>query len=1166
MNCIQDPRQDSRRARLNAQGALLPAGPGAPWRQSNQTGRIQEEESGRAGRAVMRIACGIRLAVSSRRALLALLFATVATAGTGGIPTSAVASTSAWWSLTSGERPSNLEVESKATIVATVANLGDATADGKSSAIAIADTLPPGLRPLKAEGIAGEPLGLEGNRGPVSCPKGPLTQTVTCTFSETLPPYDQIELLIEVEVGPEASSAEENVVSVSGAATQSKSFSQPIKVGGEPSFGVESYKLTPEEEGGATSTQAGSHPFQVTGSLTINQSSKAEPVALSKELNGKLPPGLIGNPTPLPQCTLGQFLTITGFLEDKCPVNAVVGVAMATINENTNLGVTTFSVPIFNLEPAHGEPARFGFYVPGAPVVLDPSVRTGGDYGITLGSANISQTASLLAFKLTFWGVPADPRHDPQRGISCLEVARQETPQAPCNPLEAHNPPPFLSLPTSCEGPLSSSLEAASWKEPAKKLQIPAAPMGAMDGCNRLSFSPSIRATPDGTAASTPTGLSVDVHVPQDSVLVANGLAESNVKDISVTLPEGVQINPAGADGLEACAEGQVGFLGNDSFGTAHFTPSLAEPFCPNASKIGTVSIHSPLLPNPLNGAVYLAAQNQNPFGSLIALYIAVEDPISGTLIKLPGEVSLSPSGQVTTTFKNNPQLAFEDAEVHFFGGERAPLATPAHCGAYTVNATFTPWSGNQPVSSSSSFNITQGPNGSPCPGGSLPFNASLTGGSQNIQAGAFTPFQTTLNRPDGNQDLKSVTLRMPPGLSGVLTGVPLCPEANANAGSCSEASLIGETIVSVGVGSDPFSVKGGKVYITGPYEGAPFGLSIVNPAVAGPFDLGKVIVRAKLEVDPHTAALTVTTDPEGPYSIPTILDGIPLQIKHVAVNITRPGFTFNPTNCAPQAIQATLKSAQGATSQSSVPFQVTNCATLAFAPKFQASTKAKTSKANGASLDVKLSYPTGPKAPFASQANISYVKVELPKALPSRLTTLQKACTAQAFEANPASCPPASQIGRAKATTPLLPVPLEGPAYFVSHGNEAFPSLVIVLQGYGVTVELIGTTLIKGGVTSTTFKTVPDVPVGTFELSLPAGPYSALAANQSLCSTSTVTHKRVKGKRRTIKTTKPVDLRMPTEFIAQNGAVFKQSTKIGVSGCPKVTAHKKAKRAKKKK
>ncbi len=339
-------------------------------------------------------------------------------------------------------------------------------------------------------------------------------------------------------------------------------------------------------------------------------------------------------------------------------------------------------------------------------------------------------------------------------------------------------------------------------------------------------------------------------------------------------------------------------------------------------------------------------------------------------------------------------------------------------------------------------------------------------------------------------------------------------------------------------------SVTGGKVYITGPYRGAPFGLSIVNPVKAGPFDLEHdtskpneyepacdcVVVRARIEVDPQTAALTVTTDESGPYAIPRLIDGIPVQIRRVNVLIDRPGFTFNPTDCNPMAITGAIQSDEGASSPVSVPFDAANCATLGFAPKFAVSTQGKTSKAEGASLSVKLAYP---KAPFGSQANIKRVKVELPKQLPSRLDTLQKACSAAQFEANPAGCPAASVIGHGKAITPLIPVPLEGPAYFVSHGGEAFPSLIIVLQGYGVTVDLAGSTFIneKTGVTSSTFKTVPDAPVGSFELTLPEGRYSALAANANLCKAK---------------------LTMPTEFLAQNGAEIHQSIKIAVTGCPK--------------
>jgi hypothetical protein len=357
-------------------------------------------------------------------------------------------------------------------------------------------------------------------------------------------------------------------------------------------------------------------------------------------------------------------------------------------------------------------------------------------------------------------------------------------------------------------------------------------------------------------------------------------------------------------------------------------------------------------------------------------------------------------------------------------------------------------------------------------------------------------------------------------------------------------------------LGGDPFSVTGGKVYLTEGYAGAPFGLSIVNPASAGPFILqqGKpVIVRAKVEIDPHTAALTVTTDP-----IPRILEGFPLAIKHVNVTVNRPGFTFNPTDCDPLAVTGAVDSYEGASVPVSVPFQVANCARLRFAPQFSVSVTGRTSKLNGAGLSVKLAYPPGS---LGTQANIGHVKVELPKQLPSRLPTLQQACLAGTFDANRSACPPGSVVGHAKVTTPLLPVPLEGPAYFVSHGSAEFPDLTIVLRGYGVTVELVGKTFIsKSGITSTTFKTPPDVPFNTFELTLPQGRYSALAANANLCSLTRAVsvrkriavhvHGRVTHRFRSVLRRVPQPLLMPSEFVGQNGALMRQSTKIRVTGC----------------
>ncbi len=1047
-------------------------------------------------------------------------------------------------------------------ITVTAANLGDAPTSGETT---IVDTLPAGLEAVAAEGISG--LSFTSNGTVVQCSvQSP--QTVKCTSKAPLPPFALIEVDIGVNVEPAAKTGEQNTVGVSGGGAHSVQVSHPITVSGQATpFGVQSYELNPEQADGSPDAQAGSHPFQVTGTLQLNQTAEGESAALAKDVTAKIPPGLIGNPTVFPRCTISQFFN------QACKPESTLGVAMITIKEPTvftsaeSHGIGTFTLPIVNLEPSPGEAARFGFNLPGiAPVFVDITVGTGADYGVRFSSSDISEIAGFTGFNVTIWGVPEDARHNYTR-----EHALQES------GLHVSETPAFLVMPTSCANPLQSSIEVDSWPEPHNRLSFGSLPMETLDGCNHLSFGPSIKVAPDVEQASKPSGLTVDVHVPQTTALNPSGLASSNIRTIKVKLPQGVSINPADANGLQACSEGLVGFEGFHEYEpevkTPRFTaylpgsvPALAagdsaafEPgvdFCSDASKIASVKIKTPLLPNPLEGAVYLASQEQNPFDSLLAMYIVAEDPVSGSLVKLPGTVSLNETtGQIESTFEDNPQLAFEDAELHFFGGERAPLSTPSHCGTYTTEAEFTPWSGETPVTSTSSFQIISGPNGSACPGSSLPFSPSATAGSSDNQAGEYTPFTFTMSRADGEQNLQSGEVKLPEGLSGVLSNIELCPEPQANQGLCGPNSLIGETTVSVGVGGQPYTVTGGRVYLTGPYNGsggcstpgsngcAPFGLSIVNPAKAGPFDLANtktnkppcdcVLVRAKIELNPLTSAVTISSNLPGTTdSIPTILGGIPLQIQHVNVTTTRSDFQFNPTNCSKLQAVGVLHAAEGGVDTIGVPFQATNCAALKFEPKFSVSTSGKTSKAKGASLTAKV---TEPKVPQGTDADIAKVKVELPLQLPSRLTTLQKACTDAQFEANPAGCPSASDIGHAVVHTPLIPVPLEGPAIFVSHGGEAFPSLEIVLQGYGIKVILVGTTFIsKSGITSTTFKTVPDQPFSTFELTLPQGPYSALAANGNLCKEAS-------------------KLIMPNEFIGQNGAAIHQNTKIAVTGCKKV-------------
>jgi hypothetical protein len=1086
---------------------------------------------------------------------------------------------SPWWHLTSSVRPSTLKPGGDGVITARALNVGDAetsleNSNGEPTPVVLTAKLPPGVTVQRVSPESPEPNATlhkfpETNLGTSFC-REPASGEIECTYEQQffglLAPYEYVEMTLAVTAVSGAGGT--NVLEVRGGGAAPASLKRTVSIGeGAPAFGVEreGFAIAPEEEGGSTDARAGSHPFQLTTDFALNQTADTfRPPALAKDLQFSLPPGLVANAAVFPRCNELEFLTKgpgTGF-GDLCPQETAVGVALLTVFQTalSTAPTQTYPVPVFNLTPKRGEPARFGFYFNGISVPIDFAVRTGGNYAATATVSNITELANLISTSLTIWGVPDESVHDKSRGWACLaHHFYQLGEDPPCNRSTQSQPPPFLTLPTSCATQFTASVTGDSWPTKANPsgLQLPAASYSLEDpfgrsleitGCNQLAFNPLIEVTPDVQQASTATGLTVHVRMPQESSEAASGLASAAIKDITVALPDGVSINPAAANGLEACSLGLIGFTGFNEYNpasepgvkTALFSPTLSSPFCPTASKVATVKIKTPLLTNPLEGALYLAAQNENPFGSLLAVYIVAEDPESGVLVKLPGVVHLTETGSIVTTFENSPELPFEDAEVHFFGGEHPPLATPSHCGTFTSSATFVPWSRGEAAAAQSRFEITSGPHRSACPGQSLPFSPTLTAGSSTINAGSFGSLTTTIGRDDGNQDIHAVSIHTPPGFEGRLTGVKLCPEREANEGTCSAESLIGETTVSAGVGRDPVIVTGGRVYLTEKYGGGPFGLSIVNPVKAGPFDLEHdtaspnnqplcdcVVVRARIEVDPHTAELTVTTDAAGPHSIPSLIDGVPVHIRAVNVTINRPGFTFNPTNCRPLAITGMVTGGEHASATVSTPFQVANCTGLQFHPKFAAATSGRTSKAAGASLSVKLAYP---RAAFGSQANIARVKVQLPKQLPSRLTTLQKACLAAVFEVNPAKCPSAAIVGHAKVVTPLLPVPLTGPAYFISHGGAAFPDLVMVLQGYGIRVDLVGTTFIsKKGITSSTFKSTPDVPFSSFELTLPQGKFSALAAFGNLCKSKLV---------------------MPTELVAENGAQLHQSTRIGVSGC----------------
>ena len=962
-------------------------------------------------------------------------------------------------------------------------------------------------------------------------------------------------------------------------------------------FGIEKFEnpifATAE---GVLATQAGSHPYSMTTTLVFNNFKTKEgrrlPDGSPKTVEVNLPAGVAVDPLATPaRCSEAEFEQTEN--SGSCPVGSAVGVV--TLDTGDFL---EGRAAIYNMVPSAGEPLvlEFNGLELNLFVHIVGKVRTGSDYGGSAEVPDILQRGSTYGTIVTLWGDPSAASHDEERGKCAASTSEEKENERKSfnekiqeriekgEPYTAHeieeryelnrfdcpvqrNGKPFLAMPTSCTGEaLTTTMTAESWQEPGEVVTGPTAESPAVVGCKRLDFSPRLTvkpSEPEATATESPSGLNVDLKIPQEESL--EGLAEADLKEAVVKLPAGMTVSPSAAKGLGVCTDTpEPGEPGEPEREGGEIELLSARPVkCPSSSKLGTVEVITPLLEHPLEGSVYLAQQSANPFGSLFALYIVAEG--SGVTIKLPGEIKLDrATGQLMADFGRDPatsaktgkpeflpQQPFSELRMHFFGGARAPLVTPQACGTYTTTSILTPYGSEteaEPASPSAepqdSFTVGAG-----C--GARGFAPTLTAGTTNPQAAGFSEETVTIARDDGEQDLSGVTITTPPGLLGMLSKVSLCEEPQASEGTCGEESLIGETTELVGPGADPYAVKGGRVYLTGPtpQEGAahsnePFGLSIVVPIVAGPFTLtgehggfGREVVRASIAVNPKTGALTIASG-----SLPSMLEGVPLDIRTIDVDINRREFTFNPTNCEEMTVTSTITSTEGATATPSSRFQAADCAALPFKPAFSATTTGKASdRGNGASLNVKVTQRAG-------EAAIRSVHLELPKKLPARLSTLQKACTEATFAANPASCPAASDVGTAVAHTPVLPVALEGPGYFVSHGGAKYPELVFVLQGDGVTIDLAGETHIdsKAGITSSTFGTVPDAPITSFEANLPEEPNSALATltPKGLCGAS-----------------KTGSLSMPTTITGQNGARVKLTTKVAIAGCPK-KGHKRSGRA----
>ena len=840
-------------------------------------------------------------------------------------------------------------------------------------------------------------------------------------------------------------------------------------------------------------TQAAGHPNWGITDFTFNELGTAGNGV--KSIRTDLPVGFSTNPQALPQCNLVDFNANFGKPEaSHCNSNTESGKQEITI-VLPGPTLVTLTGNVYNLNPAPGLPLEFGIDIP-LPFL-------GGIHVHSFLEGGVSWHKEAEA---TEEGIESGDYHEFFKIKIHKSLTEGEAPIARSrlvsNGIVGNG---LLTRMTTCPGPHVTHLRVEPYVGSPVTTSFTTTTTSEEENCGVLKFEPTFALSPSSTQLDSPDGITTELKFPLNEK--SSEIENSDLKNTTVTLPAGLTINPSGGHGLDVCTPEELGV------GTEKTTVS-----CPPRSRVGSAMLNVPgLPPESLTGNIYLGEQSPGPITKPpYKIYVVTESVRYGVMLRLEGSVEPNATtGQLTTTFVNNPQGPFTNLKLTFDAGPFANLANPLTCGAAPTAATFTPYSGNAPVSLVSEFLVDSNGEKGACPA-SPPFTFGQSAAAEPSQGGANSTFTMTYARSDGNQYFGKIRTVLPGGLVGIIPSVTPCGEPQASVGSCTSASQIGTVMVAAGAGTQPFTFPG-KVYLTGPFEGAPYGLSIVVPAVAGPFNLGNVIARVKIEVDPHTARVILTDN-----AVPTIIGGIPSRIKSIAVSINRQGFQRNPTNCGVLLTESTLTGTLGTSSSVSTPFQAEGCGSLGFKPSFGASTSSKVSKANGASLFTRVTQGSG-------EANIKAVVVSLPKQLPSRLTTLQKACPEATFAANPFSCPAASNVGTATAVTPVLPAPMTGPAYLVSHGGAAFPDLDLVVEGNGYRVILVGNTDIKKGITTTSFVSTPDVPVTSFTVNLPTGPHSALGAFGDLCA---------------------VPLLMPTTITGQNGKLVKQNTKISVSGC----------------
>jgi hypothetical protein len=941
--------------------------------------------------------------------------------------------------------------------------------------------------------------GTENGGSDWSCTKAPDSpgqpSTISCSREDGLQPggdsYDPILFVAQV-----SASAPDDLTTkacASGGGALNVPCGEDTVAGILPAvpFGFEAFKTSVLGEAGADFTQAGGHPFEAGAQLAFTDHVKPQKNAeagfraangFAREIRTEVPPGFVGNPEALGEKCPSSSDVVA--IPTSCPAASAVG----GISFKTSSGEYD-NQPIYAMEPERGTPAQFAFGVgalkPGFVFTLSPELRPGDSYAVTLIASPGPKTPELFEATATLCGRGAKIEALPKKGggeTGFIRCWKASDPQA----LEK----PFLTLPTKCGDEASSTTRilADTWEDPGNYAEARST-IAPPEGCESLQFEPELKARPTTNAAGSPTGLEVDLQVPQNEGPA--GTATAQLKKAVVTLPEGLVVNPSAANGLSACSPSQIG-LGNNN-------PNS----CPPSSKVGTVSVTTPILGHPLPGSLYVASPHDNPFNSLLALYLVVESPDDGLVIKLPGKVEANQAtGQLTTSFDQNPQAPVSDVQLKIRGGATAPLRTPSTCAKYTTTSELTPWSApdsGPPAKPKDSWSINKGPGGGACV--SSPPNApTFAAGTTSPIAASYSPFVLKLRREDGSQQFSALNLTLPPGLAGKLAGVPYCPEAaiaaaRAKSGkveqaspSCPTASAVGTVSAGAGAGPSPYFAQG-TAYLAGPYKGAPVSMVVITPAVAGPFDLGNVVVRAALKVDPESAQISAVSDP-----LPTILQGIPLDVRAITIEVDRPEFTFNPTSCDPMAITGALTSTLNQVAQLNNRFQVGECSRLGFKPKLAIKLKGKTKRSGHPALTATLTMPSG-------GANIGAVSVALPHSEFLEQAHIRTICTRVQFAAD--QCPKGAVYGHVKVFAPLfLDQPLEGPVYLRSSSNP-LPDLVAAIQGppsLPVKVAVVGRIDSVNGGIRTTFDSFPDLPFAKATLSMQGGAKGLLVNSRDIC------------------------------------------------------------------